>query len=65
MKSVAAIPGEKVPTYDVFVAASAYLLPSNVVERITFTERWQQVDGAWRVVHVDRELAPARGNTRP
>jgi hypothetical protein len=65
VKSVAVVPGEKIPTYDVFVAASAYLLPSNVVERIVFTERWQQVDGAWRVVHVDRELAPPRGPGRP
>lgn len=65
VKSVAVVPGEKVPTFDVFVAASAYLLPSNVVERIVFTERWQQQEGAWRVVHVDRELAPPRGTARP
>jgi hypothetical protein len=65
VKSVAVVPGEKIPTYDVFVAATAYMLPSNVVERIVFTERWQQLDGAWQVVHVDRELAPPRGPGRP
>jgi len=58
VKSVAAIPGEKVPTFDVFVAASLYTLPSNVLERVVLTERWQLVDGGWKIVHVDRELAP-------
>ncbi len=59
VKSVAAVPGEKAPTYDVFVAASLYTLPSNVLERVVLTERWKLVDGGWKVVHVDRELAPA------
>jgi hypothetical protein len=58
VRSVVSIPEQDVPTFDVVVVASAYLLPSNVVERITLIERWQQRGGVWRMVHADHDLAP-------
>jgi hypothetical protein len=65
VRSVTPISGQERPTYDVAVVASAYLLPSTVLSRSILTERWQLIGGAWRVIHRDRELAPAAAAPPP
>jgi hypothetical protein len=60
VRRVVPVEGAERPTFDVTVVAAAYVLPSNVLSRQTIVERWQLADGAWRMIHTDRELAPAR-----
>ena len=43
---------------EVVIVASAYLLPSTVVEKVIIQQRWEFRDGRWMIVESDKELAP-------
>lgn len=50
---------ELTPSADVTVVATAYVLPSTVLEKVVMTQHWELVDKQWVLITTDRELVPA------
>lgn len=58
VRGVTPIAGLDLPTYDVVVTISAYLLPNNVLTELVTTQRWQFVADGWTLVASEPELVP-------